>query len=75
MDQTYGAGYNNGGHLDAGEVIQIIQRMKAARIMKEGAQVYATHISHEGNGVHERIEKLACENGYHIGYDGLEIHL
>ena len=35
----------------------------------------ATHISHEGNDIHSRMEESARENGYSIAYDGLEINL
>lgn len=75
LDQTYGKGFQNGGHLDAGQVAEIVKRMKSERIIQENSFVYATHISHEGNHTHEEMEKEAIQNGYHIAYDGLEIQL
>jgi phosphoribosyl 1,2-cyclic phosphate phosphodiesterase len=75
LDHTYGEGFNAGGHLDAGQVIDIIRRMKEEEIIDENSIVYATHISHEGNDIHEVMEKLATKSGYHIAYDGLEISL
>ena len=75
LDQTYGKGYNNGGHLDAGQVMDIIGKMKKENLLLEDAQLYATHISHEGNQNHEVLEKEAILNGYHIAYDGLELEL
>lgn len=75
LDQTYGEGFNNGGHLDAGKVVNIINKMKKENIINENTLVYATHISHEGNNTHEKMEKEAIQNGYHIAYDGLEIQL
>lgn len=71
LDHTYGQGYNAGGHLDAGQVIDIIAKMKVEKIIDENSIVYATHISHEGNDIHEVMDKLATKNGYHIAYDGL----
>ncbi len=73
LDQTYGAGFNAGGHLDAGQVVDIIKRMKEERIIDENSLVYATHISHEGNDIHDIMEELAVKNGYHIAFDGLEM--
>ncbi len=73
LDQTYGKGFNAGGHLDAGQVVEIITRMKDEKIIDEESLVYATHISHEGNDTHDEMEMYAVRNGYHIAYDGLEI--
>lgn len=75
LDQTYGNGVNNGGHLDAGQVIRIINRMKEKNIINDETLIYATHISHEGNNIHDIMEREANLNGYHIAYDGLEIDL
>lgn len=70
LDQTYGEGFNAGGHLDAGQVVSIIGKIRELAIINERTQIYATHISHEGNDVHETMEQLANKNGYHIAYDG-----
>ncbi len=75
LDHTYGAGYNAGGHLDAGQVTDIISRMKTEKIIDENSLVYATHISHEGNDIHDEMEKLSKKDGYYIAYDGLEINM
>lgn len=75
LDHTYGECMNAGGHLDAGQVAEIIKRMKAEGIIDEHSLVYATHISHEGNDIHDKMEKQAISRGYHIAYDGLKIDL
>lgn len=75
LDQTYGKGKNAGGHLDSGQVTDIISKMKVEKIIDESSLVYATHISHEGNDIHDMMEKFAINNGYHIAYDGLEINI
>lgn len=75
LDHTYGDGFNAGGHLDARQVTDIVRKMKEEKIIDENSIIYATHISHEGNDIHEVIDKLAIKNGYHIAYDGLEINL
>lgn len=75
LDHTYGEGYNAGGHLDAGQVTDIISKMKAEEIIDDNSLVYATHISHEGNDIHNNLEKLAIMNGYRIAYDGMVINV
>ena len=75
LDQTYGKGYNQGDHLDCGQVIEIINEMRSRKIINENTYVYATHISHEGNDTHDNMELHSKSHKYHIAYDGLEIEL
>lgn len=75
IDQTYGEGCNSGGHTDAGQVKDIVLRMKKLGITDDSTRIFATHISHEGNGTHEQMEALAVKNGYNIAFDGMEFDL
>ena len=75
LDQTYGKGYNAGGHLDAGMIADYVRTMKEKRVIDDNTLVYGTHFSHEGNDIHDRMEELAVENGYHIAYDGMELNI
>lgn len=73
LDQTYGKGCNAGGHLDADQVVETINKLKKLNNITDDTLVYATHISHEGNFTHEKMQKLADKHGYNIAYDGLVI--
>ena len=73
LDQTYGEGVKNGGHLDESEIKKIIEYMNENGITNQKSQIYATHISHEGNNIHEIMEAKAKLSGYYIAYDGMEI--
>ena len=75
LDQTYGEGFNNGGHLDESEIKKIIEDMNEHGITTQEAKIYATHISHEGNNTHEIMEAKAKLSGYSIAYDGMEINI
>ena len=75
MDQTYGKGFNAGGHTDAGMVAEYVDRMRKEAIIDAETLVLATHISHEGNNVHAVMEEEAQKNGYHIAWDGMEISI
>jgi phosphoribosyl 1,2-cyclic phosphate phosphodiesterase len=73
LDHTYGPGFSRGDHLDATQFIQHIQRMKEEGLLSDNADIFATHISHEGNPPHHDLTRFAALNGYKIAYDGLVI--
>ena len=75
LDQTYGFGYNSGDHLDAGQVTGIIGRLRDKGIIDEDTHILATHISHEGNPNHEKMEEISRHNGYGIAFDGLVVSI
>ena len=75
LDQTYGIGYNSGGHLDVEQIGNIIEKMKSKNIINSSTQIYATHISHEGNGTHDEMKIIANNYGYDIAYDGMKIEV
>lgn len=75
IDQTYGKGFNAGGHTDAGMIENYVAKMKALNIIDENTLVLATHLSHEGNDIHSIMEEKAQKCDYHIAYDGMEINI
>lgn len=75
LDHTYGEGFNAGGHLDAGQVINIIECMRKEQIIDDRFLLYETHISHEGNDTHDIMEEFAIRNRYKIAYDRLKINI
>jgi len=75
LDQTYGKGYNAGGHLDAGQLVEIIDKLRYMGTVTDDTLIYTTHISHEGNNTHENMQTLANKYNYNIAYDGLTVSL
>ena len=75
LDRTYGKGFNAGGHMDAGMISVHINTMRKKGITDDNSLIYATHISHEGNDIHEEMEKEAGTDGYHIAYDGMVLSI
>ncbi len=75
IDHTYGPGINGGGHLNADQAAEEIDRLRAEGILKPGGRAFATHISHEGMPPHEELAEYARERGYEIAWDGLSIEL
>ncbi|MBR4960058.1 MAG: MBL fold metallo-hydrolase [Clostridia bacterium] len=75
LDQTYGKGCNAGGHTDAGMAAQYVSRMRKMGVIDGNTQVFATHLSHEGNDIHHVMEEAAQKHGYHIAYDGMTVEV
>ena len=75
LDQTYGKGFNAGGHLDAEMISNYVKKMHEENIIDDDSLIYGTHFSHEGNDIHDRMEELSIKNGYHIAYDGMKIEI
>ncbi|MBU0648481.1 hypothetical protein KJ855_04865 [Patescibacteria group bacterium] len=73
LDHTYGPDIDGDGHLNTNQFIEHIQKMKKDQLATTNTRFLATHISHEGNPVHNKLSKSAAQQGYEIAYDGLEI--
>jgi len=77
LDHTYGVGFSSSpdDHLASVDVMAHADRFRRDGLMKEGARVYATHISHEGNLEHCELDGYARERGYRVAFDGLSLVL
>lgn len=73
LDQTYGPDLDGDSHLNANKLIETAQRMKESGMLKDGARVFATHLSHEGNYNHRELSEYAAKHGYEIAHDGLVV--
>ena len=75
LDHTYGVGIDASppDHLAAVDVIGHVDRFRRSGLLKDGASVYATHISHEGYLEHDELDAYAAANEYSIAYDGLTL--
>ena len=49
--------------LCAGQVIQQANRPRAHGLLSQGGRVFATHVAHEGNPGHEKLEVFANKHG------------
>lgn len=75
LDQTYGWDADSGGHLNANRLVELTNLMREEGLLSDRVRILATHISHEGNPTHERLQKMASKFGYEIAYDGMEISI
>jgi phosphoribosyl 1,2-cyclic phosphate phosphodiesterase len=73
LDHTYGPDEPGSDHLSAHQLIVHVARMREEGLLTNGARVFATHIAHEGNPVHQELVGFAARHGYEIAYDGLTV--
>lgn len=72
MDHTYGA-FNHEpcrSHMDAHQFAETAGRLRKEGILKPGAPVYATHISHEAHGSIAEMTAFAAAHNYILPDDG-----
>jgi phosphoribosyl 1,2-cyclic phosphate phosphodiesterase len=61
---------NYDGHLDAHEVLYVVNRMRSEGILREGAPVLTTHMSSRGDATHQELTDFFAPYGIEVGYDG-----
>jgi phosphoribosyl 1,2-cyclic phosphate phosphodiesterase len=71
LDHTYGPEQPGGDHLNAHQVIEHADRMRAEGVLGPHGRVFATHIAHEGNPAHPALAAFAKQHAYEVAYDGL----
>ena len=73
LDHTYGPNETSSDHLCARQFIAHVARMREEGLLADDAQVFATHIAHEGNPVHPELAAFAARHDYQVAYDGLTV--
>lgn len=75
IDQNFGLKEYNYSHMNINAVKAELGKLYSKNIIDENTKVYATHISHEGNCLHEELEEITTKLGWKVAYDGLEIEV
>ena len=75
LDESFGTKEYMVTHLNIKGFNEYIQKLKSNNLLNENCQVYATHITHDGNPLHEDLDSILNKLGYHASYDGMEIEL
>ena len=73
LDHTFGWNEVHADHLNAEQFQAHLARLRAENLLKPGARVLATHISHPRNPAHAELSAMAAAQGYEIAYDGLRV--
>ena len=75
MDHTYGINANGSGHLNAERFFEHATKLRRLGLLSPTTKMFATHISHEGNPLHDILSGYAQKRNYEIAYDGLSVKI
>lgn len=75
LDESFGLQEYTFSHLNIKTFNEYITKLKQNDLLTKDCLVYATHITHDGNPVHEDLEELLSVYGYSPAYDGLEFEI
>ncbi|MBQ0108990.1 MAG: hypothetical protein KBS44_01755 [Clostridiales bacterium] len=74
-DCTYGAIRSGGGHMGLDSVPELRKRFEEMGISDEKTVSVVNHFSHNGQLIHDELEKAAAKLGFLTAYDGAEIEV
>lgn len=75
LDESFGVRDYMFSHLNIEGFKEYITKLKDNNLLNEDCLVYATHLTHDGNPLHDELEQILNKYGYHVAYDGMELQL
>lgn len=75
LDESFGNQEYMITHLNLKGFEDYIKKLKAHNLLSENCLIYATHITHNGNPLHDELECLLNKFGCHASYDGMQIEI
>ena len=75
LDESFGIRDYMFSHLNLEGFKEYIIKLKENNLLNEDCLVYATHLTHDGNPLHDELEQILNKCGYRVAYDGLEFQL
>lgn len=75
LDEAFGYNDYEFGHLNINTFNGYVDILKKNKLLNKNAQIYSTHMTHDGNPLHDELEKELNKTGCHASYDGMEIEL
>jgi len=73
IECTYGPREGGHHHLGANEVIEVRQRLLKLGALKPDSRVIATHFSHNGGWLHDRLEDFFAPHDIEVAFDGMQL--
>ena len=76
LDHTYGPHLRDlprDDHMSAHDAARTAAALHVRGLLTPGAQIWASHLSHEGTPPHAEMSRIAERNGYRVAWDGMEI--
>ena len=75
LDESFGLRDYSFSHLNIKGFGEYVNKLKENEFLNKDCLIYATHLTHDGNPLHEELEQILSKYGYMPAYDGLEIEL
>lgn len=75
MDCTLGSADRDKGHLGCAPVARAKEKLAEQGSLAEGCAFIATHFSHNGGWLHEKLEEFFKPHGIEVAFDGMRIPL
>jgi phosphoribosyl 1,2-cyclic phosphate phosphodiesterase len=63
----------NGSHMGFDKVGMVIERLRDMGALREDSVLFVNHFSHNGNPMHEDMERTAATLGCKVSYDGCKV--
>lgn len=76
LDESFGLNDFMFSHLNLAGFNEVLDELRADELLTQDCQCFATHLTHDGNPLHDELEKLLSrQQGCHAAWDGLELNL
>lgn len=75
LDESFGLRDYSFSHLNIKSFDDYVNKLKQNKLLNKNCLIYATHLTHDGNPLHEELEQILNQYGYMPAYDGLELNL
>ncbi|MEA3403018.1 MAG: MBL fold metallo-hydrolase [Armatimonadota bacterium] len=75
LECTYGPREGGRQHLGVNEVVQVRDELAKLGALTPDARIIATHFSHNGGWLHQRLEEFFAPEGIEVAFDGMTLEL
>jgi phosphoribosyl 1,2-cyclic phosphate phosphodiesterase len=73
MDHTFGMVGRSGGHMNHEQFREHIAEMERFGLIHHDTRIFATHLAHHSNPLHDELVAFGSQHGYEIAFDGLVV--
>ena len=75
LDESFGLNDFMAKHLNIKGFKEYINALRSYDLLSENCLIYATHITHDGNPLHDELEGILMGFGSKVAYDGMELNI
>lgn len=75
LDESFGVNSFTFSHLNIKAFGEFINELKNNNLLSDNCKIYATHITHDKNPLHEDLNEILKQYNSQAAYDGLELEI